>query len=152
MVVKVVRVDAKIPVEEEEELLLHEVNLSDREAEVVVATDSTVAGPVLVLGGGVVEVLGGQDERSKEDAVGGALHALGDRRKAGPETGKVDQARHQSRDLDVRALDEGCDELFDGWQERFPDLVGRRGRWCGGKALVKRRLAPDDLCSLLCEV
>ena len=52
----------------------------------------------------------------------------------------------------VRALDEGCDELFDRWQARFPSLVGRRGRWCGRKALVQGRLAPDDLCSLLCEV
>jgi hypothetical protein len=84
--------------------------------------------------------------------VGGALHALGNRRKTGPETGQVNQAGHQSRDLDVRALDERCDELFDGRQERFADLVRRRGGRSGRKALVKRRFTPDDLCGLLCEV
>lgn len=152
MEVKVLGVDAEVPVEKEEELLLHEVDLGDGEAKVLVAANRAVAGPVLVLGGGVVEVLSGKDESGKEDAVGGALHALGNRRKTSPEAGEVDQAGHQSGDLDVRALDEGCDELFDRWQARFPSLVGRRGRWCGRKALVQGRLAPDDLCSLLCEV
>lgn len=152
VVVKILGVDAEVPVEEEEELLLHEVDLGDGEAEVVVAAHSAVASPVLVLWGRVVEVLGGKDEGSKEDAVGGALHALGDRRKTGPEAGEIDQAGHQSGDLDVRTLDEGCDELFDRWQERFPGLVGRRGRRCGRQALVKRSFTSDDLCGFLCEV
>lgn len=84
--------------------------------------------------------------------MGSALHALGDGREARPETGEVDQAGHEGRYLNVRALDKGCDELFDGWQEGFPDLVRRRGRWCRRQALVKRRFTPDDLCGLLCEV
>ena len=152
VVVKVLGVDAEVPVEKEEKLLLHEVDLSDGETEVVEAADSAVASPVLVLGRGVVEVLGSQDEGSKENAVGGALHALGNRRKTRPEAGEVDQAGHQSRDLDVRTLDEGCDELFDGWQEGVSGLVGRRSRWCRRKALVKRWFTPDNLCGLLCEV
>lgn len=152
MVVKILGVDAEVPVEEKQKLLLHEVDLSNGETEVVVAAYSAVASPVLVLWGRVVEVLGCKDERSKEDAVGGAFHALGDRREARPEARKVDQACHQSGNLDVRTLDKGCDELFDGWQERFPGLVGRRGWWCRRQALVKRRFTSDDLCGLLCEV
>ena len=50
MVVEIVRVDAEVPVEEEEQLLLHEVDLSDGEAEVVVAANRGVLCPVLVLG------------------------------------------------------------------------------------------------------
>ena len=84
--------------------------------------------------------------------MGGALHALGNGRKARPETGEVDQAGHESGDLDVRALDKGCDELLDRGQERLPDLVGRGGRWCGRQVLVERRFTPDDLCGLLCKV
>jgi tRNA-binding EMAP/Myf-like protein len=78
--VKILWVDAKVPVEEEEKLLLHEVDLGDGEAKVLVAADSTVPGPVLVLGRGVVEVLCSEDEGSQEDSVDGASHALGDRR------------------------------------------------------------------------
>jgi hypothetical protein len=84
MVVEVIIVDAEIPVEQEEELLLHEVDFSDGEAKVLVAADSAVAGPVLVLGRGVIEVLSRKDEGGEEDAVDGAAHALGDRRKARP--------------------------------------------------------------------
>lgn len=82
--------------------------------------------------------------------MGGALHALGDRRKTRPEAGEINQAGHESGDLNVRALDERCDELFDGWQEGFSDLVGRSSRWCRRQTLVKRRFTPDDLCGLLC--
>lgn len=40
MVAEILRVDAKVPVEEEKQLLLHEVDFSDREAEALVAADS----------------------------------------------------------------------------------------------------------------
>jgi hypothetical protein len=40
MVVEILRVDAKVPVEEEKQLLLYEVDFSDREAEALVAADS----------------------------------------------------------------------------------------------------------------
>ena len=84
MVVEVLGVDAKIPVKEEEELLLHEVDFSDGESKVFVATDGGVPGPVLVLWGRVIEVFSRKDERSQEDPVDGAAHAFGDGRKARP--------------------------------------------------------------------
>jgi hypothetical protein len=80
VVVEVVWVDAKIPIEEKEELLLHEVDLGDGKAKVLEAPNSTVPSPVLVLGRGVIEVLGGQNEGREEDPVDGAPHALGNRR------------------------------------------------------------------------
>lgn len=51
-----------IPVKETKELLLHEVDLSHAEAEMLVTPDGSVACPVLVLGRGVVKVLGRKDE------------------------------------------------------------------------------------------
>lgn len=60
--IKVLRSDSHLPVEEEEELLLHQVHLGDAEPKVLEATDGGVAGPVLVLWAGVVEVLRGKDE------------------------------------------------------------------------------------------
>ena len=50
VVVEILRVDAEVPVKKEEQLLLHEVDLCDGEAKVVVAADRAVASPVLVLG------------------------------------------------------------------------------------------------------
>jgi hypothetical protein len=60
--------DPEVVVEEVEKLLLHQVDFGERE-------ESSVFLPVHVLGGGIVEVLGGADEDSKEDSVSGALHA-----------------------------------------------------------------------------
>ena len=77
--VEVLRGDAEVPVEEEEELLFHQVDLGEGEAEAVVSSHGGVSGPVFVLGGGVVEVLRGEDERGEEDSVHGAPHALGHR-------------------------------------------------------------------------
>jgi hypothetical protein len=54
--------DAEIPVEQEEELAFHEVDFGKGEAEAFEAFDDGVAGPMLVLGAGVVEVLGGENE------------------------------------------------------------------------------------------
>jgi hypothetical protein len=50
MVVQILSVDAKVPVEKEEKLLLHQVDLGDREAEALVTAHSGVPGPVLFLG------------------------------------------------------------------------------------------------------
>lgn len=47
--IEVLWVDPQIPVEEEEQLLLHEVDLGDGESKVFVAADAGVASPVLVL-------------------------------------------------------------------------------------------------------
>ena len=58
------------------------------------AGTAVVAGPVFVFGGGVVEVLGGEDERREEDAVHGAGHALGDGGEPGLQSGEVDEGGH----------------------------------------------------------
>ena len=101
VVVEILGVDAQVPVQEEEKLLLHEVDLGDGEAKVFVATDSTVPSPVLVLGRRVVEVLRGKDERGQEDAVHSAPHTLRDRREARLEPAEVDKGTHQGGDLDM---------------------------------------------------
>lgn len=84
MEVEILWVDAEVPVEKEEQLLLHEVDLGDGETKALVAANSSVASPVLVLWRGVVEVLSSQDESGEEDPVGGAGHALGNWGKARP--------------------------------------------------------------------
>ena len=77
---KILLGDSRLPIQEEEQLTLHEVYLGEGEAEAVEPLDGRVPGPVLVLGTGVVEVLGCEDEGSQEDSVDGAAHALGHRR------------------------------------------------------------------------
>ncbi len=76
--------DGKVVVEQVQELLLHEVDLGLRE-------HLGVAAPVLVLGRRVVQVLGGDDERRKEDPVTGAGHALGDLGQAVSKALEVDE-------------------------------------------------------------
>lgn len=100
MSVKVLLTDNEVPLEKVEELLLHEVDLSQAEAEALVTLDSSVASPVLVLGGRVVERLCGEDKRSEEDAVDSAAHALGDRWEPLLETAEVDKGSHESWNLD----------------------------------------------------
>lgn len=82
--VEVLARDAKIPVEEEEELFLHEIDLLESEK------THSVGLPVLVLRRRVVEVLGTEDESGEEDPVAGARHTLGYRRQLVPKTVKVD--------------------------------------------------------------
>jgi hypothetical protein len=60
--------DTQVVVEEVQQLLLHQVDLGERE-------ESTVLLPVHVLWRRVVKVLGGTDEYGEEDSVSGALHA-----------------------------------------------------------------------------
>lgn len=64
-------VDLDVPVEEHQQLSFHQVDVFSSEKPV------GVLGPVLVLWGGVVEVLGGDDEAGEEDSVSGARQALG---------------------------------------------------------------------------
>ena len=80
VVVEIIFFNAEVPVEEAQKLLLHEVDLGDGEAKVLVSSNGTVPSPVLVLGRRVVKVLGREDERSQEDSVDGAAHALGNGR------------------------------------------------------------------------
>ena len=70
--------DAQVPVQKEEELAFHEVDLREREAETFESLHCSVTGPMLVLGTGVVQIFGGQDERGEEDAMDSAAHALCD--------------------------------------------------------------------------
>lgn len=78
LAVQVLLLDPQVPVQQEQQLLLHQVDLCPAEAEVlVVVADDAVVGPVLVLGRAVVEVLGGQDQAGQEDAVSRASQSLG---------------------------------------------------------------------------
>lgn len=54
--------DAEIPVQKEEELAFHEIDLGKGEAKSFIALHYGVSGPMLVLRARVVEVLGGEDE------------------------------------------------------------------------------------------
>lgn len=130
--------NVEVPVEKAEELLLHEVDFGDAEAEVVVAADGSVAGPVLVLGGGVVEVLGGEDEGGEENAVDGAAHSLCHRRQTLGQPVEVDQRGHEGGDLNVRASNQCADEELNGRQRGIDQVGGlvRRGARRGRQALV----------------
>lgn len=146
--------DPQVPLEEEEELLLHGVDLLSVEAEVVVVSSHVgVAGPVLVLGGAIVEVLCGQDESGKEDAVSGASDTSSLRLQLRLEAVEIDQAGHESRDLNVGGDNQLGDELLEGWQLRL--LVsrlwgtGRRGRKLGPGG---DGIADDDVVSGLGEI
>lgn len=96
-------VDTDVPVQQEEQLTLHQVDFGQREPKALVAADGGVPGPVLVLWTGVVEVLGCQNQGSQEDAMHCAAHALGDGGQASPQPGQVDQRGHQRRHLHLRA-------------------------------------------------
>lgn len=65
---------------------------------------------MLVLGGGVVEILSGEDERGEENAVDGATHAFGDGGQTLLQAGEIDERAHQGGDLDMRPVDQGLDE------------------------------------------
>lgn len=160
--VEVVLVDTEVKVQQSQELALHQVDLGVGEAEVGVALDGSVACPVLVLGGRIVEVLGRENQRREEDAVSGALHALGGGGKTLLETTEVDQSRHEGGNLDMRHGDQGDDELFQRGQVRIKDdgrgaLRGSARRSQGEivMLLADARVggcAVDDLASLLGQV
>jgi len=87
-------IDSEIIVENVEKLLLHEVDLGKRE-------EASVALPVHVLRGRVVEVLCGANEDGEEDTMPSALHAVGDWRETLLETVEVDKNDGQRRHLHV---------------------------------------------------
>ena len=104
-----------------------------------------------------IQVLGRDDESSKEDTVPRAVHALCDLGEPRLESVEVDEGAEEGRDLHVGLFDEDGDEglerrecgrLVGGGREG--DLGGRRRRrWqCGGRS----RATLDDLDSLLGEV
>ena len=70
--------DSQIPIEEEEELLFHEINLRDGKAETLKAFHRRISSPVFILGRAVIQILGREDERSEENSVDGATHSFGD--------------------------------------------------------------------------
>lgn len=78
MEVEIILGDPQVPIEKTEQLLLHEVDLRQAEAEAVVAANGSIPSPVLVLRRRIVQVLRCQDERGEEDAMSRALHAFGD--------------------------------------------------------------------------
>lgn len=129
--IQILRGDAEVPVQKEEELFLHQVHFCYGKAEAFVATNCRIAGPMLVLGRGIIEVLGCEDKRRKEDPVNGATHAFCYWGEPRLQTRKVDQGRHEGWHLNVGAVDEGLDKGLKGWKgglERcsFRTVHGRR--------------------------
>lgn len=59
MEVEVIFCDSQVPLEQSQELLLHEIHFGQSEAKVLKATDGSVSSPMFVLWRGVIEVLGG---------------------------------------------------------------------------------------------
>lgn len=124
------------------------------EAELVVLGGHVgVVGPVLVLGRAVIQVLGGEDKRGEEDAVGSTPDAASLGLQAGLEAVQVDKSRHKSRDLDVGRDDQLGDELLDGWQLLVvrETLLGLWGLgWCRRKLVLipcREVVACDDALS-----
>lgn len=71
-VVEVFLSESKIEVEKLEELLLHKIDFGGAEAEVVTRSlHVSIPGPMLVLGGDIVNVFRGEDEAGEENAVRG---------------------------------------------------------------------------------
>lgn len=99
--VEILRIDAEVPVKQEKELLLHEVDFGDGEPKVLETPDSGVPRPVLVLGRRVVEVLRRKDERGQEDPVNSTSHALGNRGQANLQPREIYERGHEGRDLDM---------------------------------------------------
>jgi hypothetical protein len=88
---KVLLGDTSLPIQQEEQLTFHQVDLGQREAKSFESLHSGVPSPVLVLGARVIQVLGGEDERGEEDPVDCASHALGNRWQTGSKTAQVHQ-------------------------------------------------------------
>lgn len=104
---------AEVEVEEVEQLSFHEVDLDQTKAKAVVTLDAGVSGPVLVLGTRVVDILGGKDQGSEEDAMNCATHALGNRREARSKPVEVNEGCHQGGDLHRGPVDDRDDERFE---------------------------------------
>jgi len=111
--IKILLGDAQVEAEEGKELALHEVDLLAGEAEVVVrGLHDGIVGPVLVLGRAIVQVLGGNDQRSEEDAVDRTPETLGLGLQALLQASEINQGRHEGRDLNVRGDDQLGDEVL----------------------------------------
>lgn len=92
--------------------------------------------PVLVLGGRVVEGLGGHDEAGQEHAVLGACHAAGQRREARAQAAQVDEGGHEGGCLDVGAADQVVDERFERRQGVVVGVGGVVAGAAGGRGLL----------------
>lgn len=123
--------DTSLPVQEEEQLTLHQIHLGQGEPKSFPSLHGSVPSPVLVLWARVVQVLGGEDQRGQEDAVDSASHALGNGWQTSPEAAQVHQRAHQGGHLDLRPGDERCNEGFDGGKRR--QGVGGIHWGCGGR-------------------
>lgn len=85
-------IEAKVVVQEEKQLLLHQVDFRARE-------DDGVGCPVLILRRRVVEVLGADNERGKEDAMLRRPIPLGRHRQLAAQPLQIDERREQGRNV-----------------------------------------------------
>lgn len=69
--------DSSVEIEQEQQLPLHQIDLSQGETKALTSLHRCVSGPMLVLGARIVQALGCKDQRGEEDAMYSASHALG---------------------------------------------------------------------------
>ena len=148
--------DTGLPIEQEEQLAFHEVDLGDGEAEPAIPLDGGVPRPVLVLGAGVIEVLRGQDQAGEEDAVDGAAHALCNGGQTGAQPGQVHQGGHEGGRLHLRPRDERSNEGLDRGQGGHAVVHALIQGGCAGRCWLlgvhDRGFAPDDLGCLTSQI
>lgn len=114
---KLLQTEVEVVSQETKELLLHKVDFGPGKAklgEVLVwcGLDMGIACPVAVFWRRIVHVLGGDDQAGEEDAVCGALQALGNWWELLAKALEVEECGHEGGDLDVGLLDERADELL----------------------------------------
>lgn len=71
--------NSKVPVQQEQQLLLHEIHFGVGKPKPLTILHQRITRPVFVLRGRVVQVLGGENESGQEDAMNSTPHALGNR-------------------------------------------------------------------------
>lgn len=120
--------DPCVPVEQEQQLAFHQVDLCQSKTKPIVALDRRISSPVLVLRARIVEVLGREDQTSQEDSVNGTSHALGDWWETSLQASQIDQRGHQRRDLNGRLGHDRANEEFER-RQRWCRTVGRRCGW-----------------------
>lgn len=81
--------DAKIEVEEVEQLPFHQIDFCKAKAKTIITLHVCVSCPVLVFRTGIVQILCSEDQRRKEDSVYCAAHALCNRWKTRSESVEV---------------------------------------------------------------
>lgn len=100
----------KVPVQEVEQLSLHQVDIGDGEKAL------SVVGPVNVLGRRVIMEFGSQNQAAQENSVTGARKTLCILRQLLLQSFQVHQGSHQGTGVNVCVSDQSVDEGHQRWQ------------------------------------